>query len=502
MNYLKCILLTCSIGLTCIGANAGSLTSVLDGMLTNVTAPDVVSTQFRGAISGGSVYIRTPVDVLQLVSIDPPRFSAGCGGIDMYLGSFSFITAEKLTQFIRSVAQNAAPLAFKMAIDATFPQLGNVLDKFQAMAQKMNDAQTNSCEMARGMIDASKSNPAGAIGALTDSISESIGVVQGWFSDTSAAVTGIQIGGSGTAAQVNAMTTPGMANGVPITKKAVNEVGNLTWNAINLKAQMGASYFIGDDGINGVASKQIIMSIIGSEIRSPSGAGAGGASTSANATAQTSATQAPLVKSLPAGRLRLINLIFPAIGTDGTKGVPIYLCQDPAGCLSVTNSTFKTSGILGHINKMMIGTEAGTSLVAGSILSNLSVCSTSNCAMTATQLNFLNSVGSVPVVGLIMHAQSRPNIMSAIAPKLIEQMSYEYALQYGTSVLDLVTSTFSYTDIPKPEGYSEAISNLQSDLTYIRDKIAHNVEEVNKMTTFIDGAIRANASAMRYRPNK
>jgi conjugative transfer pilus assembly protein TraH len=39
------------------------------------------------------------VKTIQLVSMTLPDINAGCGGIDAYLGSFSFINSEQLQRF-------------------------------------------------------------------------------------------------------------------------------------------------------------------------------------------------------------------------------------------------------------------------------------------------------------------------------------------------------------------------------------------------------------------
>lgn len=37
-----------------------------------------------------------------------PDINAGCGGIDAYLGSFSFINGEQLQRFVKQIMSNAA----------------------------------------------------------------------------------------------------------------------------------------------------------------------------------------------------------------------------------------------------------------------------------------------------------------------------------------------------------------------------------------------------------
>ncbi len=41
-----------------------------------------------------------------------PDINAGCGGIDAYLGSFSFINGEQLQRFVKQIMSNAAGYFF------------------------------------------------------------------------------------------------------------------------------------------------------------------------------------------------------------------------------------------------------------------------------------------------------------------------------------------------------------------------------------------------------
>jgi conjugative transfer pilus assembly protein TraH len=64
------------------------------GFASNTSQPQVWQGQAAGYASGGSLYARTQVKTIQLVSMTLPDINAGCGGIDAYLGSFSLSTAN------------------------------------------------------------------------------------------------------------------------------------------------------------------------------------------------------------------------------------------------------------------------------------------------------------------------------------------------------------------------------------------------------------------------
>ena len=107
---------------------ASSLRGVLDGMFANVTAPDMVSSQFGGAIAAGGAYVRSPITSLQLLYFDPPRIDMGCGGIDLFAGSFSFINADEIVAMLKATANNALGFAFQLAIKSISPQIASTID--------------------------------------------------------------------------------------------------------------------------------------------------------------------------------------------------------------------------------------------------------------------------------------------------------------------------------------------------------------------------------------
>lgn len=456
-------------------ATAGGLSSVLDGMFMNVTAPDVLSNQFRGSITGGSIYVRSPMSNIQLVSIDPPRLSIGCGGIDLYLGSFSFITADKLTQFLRNVAQNAAPLAFKMALDASFPQLGGVLDTFQHMAQMMNDSQRNSCQLAHGIMDGAK-NPTEVLTNLTKTVTSGISAVKGWFSDFTEATTDNQTEASNNVSKARQTKNP---DGTQV----IDKLGNVTWNALNVRKNSGFINAITDDPL---MSQQILMSMIGTQVNKEGN----------------TVDAEPVSKSFPPMKVRLRDLFRPMTGQSGNKEIPIWSCSDdPSDCLVPKESVFKTTGIEGYVRKKMFGLETSTDdAQPGSIIFKLMNCTSGNCGMDSSQIAFLNAVGGIPAVGMIMRIQNIPSAIKMVAPVLVDAMVDEISVVYGRAVLDLSISAYSSTELPRPDGYDQTISAMMADVNLAEASTKSQLSKINTVTTYIDSAIRANGAILRYRP--
>ncbi len=77
------------------------------GFEGNATRAAVWQGQAAGYATGGNLFLRNQVNTLQIASFTPPHITAGCGGIDAYLGSFSFINSEQIERFVKQLMGNA-----------------------------------------------------------------------------------------------------------------------------------------------------------------------------------------------------------------------------------------------------------------------------------------------------------------------------------------------------------------------------------------------------------
>ncbi|WP_202614649.1 conjugal transfer protein TraH, partial [Escherichia coli] len=105
-----------------------------------------------GYAYGGSLYARTQVKNIQLISMTLPDINAGCGGIDAYLGSFSFINGDQLQRFVKQIMSNAAGYFFDLALQTTVPEIKTAKDFLQKMASDINSMNLSSCQAAQGII--------------------------------------------------------------------------------------------------------------------------------------------------------------------------------------------------------------------------------------------------------------------------------------------------------------------------------------------------------------
>lgn len=122
------------------------------GTMSNTTNPGDYRSITREGYTGGGFTLRSKLRTLTPVNIQLPSAAGGCGGIDLFGGSFSFINAEEFVQMLRNLAANASGLAFKLALNAMDAVLDNAISYMQDVVQQMNDLTVNSCQLAKGLL--------------------------------------------------------------------------------------------------------------------------------------------------------------------------------------------------------------------------------------------------------------------------------------------------------------------------------------------------------------
>lgn len=159
MKHLKKLTLAVCLA-TCmtatVSANIQQQVNSMFNSMVNVTAPGAYKTASLGVVTGGNITLRNRISTVNLIQITPPSAKGGCGGINMYMGSFSFINAEEFIGLMRNIAANAvgvaSAFAFNMALEAMDSMTSGVISKLKDTMQSMNQAMLNSCQLATGIV--------------------------------------------------------------------------------------------------------------------------------------------------------------------------------------------------------------------------------------------------------------------------------------------------------------------------------------------------------------
>jgi conjugative transfer pilus assembly protein TraH len=199
------------------------------GGAANVTGPSAYQGQTAGYYSMGNVWTRFPQKSVQPFNLQMPKVSAGCGGIDIFTGSFSFINGAEMVAMLKATANNALGFAFQLAIDSVSPEIGKVMDTMANKVQQQTQMNISSCEAAQGLVGSVWPKMSQA----RNTICAAVGNSQGKFSDWAKARQECGTGGKeGPTLEGN--TDPAMADKIP------GEPRNYTWDAIKKSNKFGS----------------------------------------------------------------------------------------------------------------------------------------------------------------------------------------------------------------------------------------------------------------------
>jgi conjugative transfer pilus assembly protein TraH len=123
------------------------------GSGSNVTMPQAISSQSVIGASGGGMSWRTPNKNFQPFSITPPSLKAGCNGIDIYLGAYSFPNKAAFVNALRNFGQASIGFFFQLALNSMSPEIKGTLDVINDLANKMNQMGMNTCAEASKMVN-------------------------------------------------------------------------------------------------------------------------------------------------------------------------------------------------------------------------------------------------------------------------------------------------------------------------------------------------------------
>lgn len=116
------------------------------------TSPSYYEGSKRGYYTGGSFSARWPNNNDFLVSASLPKLKSGCGGIDMFLGGFSFLNTDYLVQKLQNILAAAPAAAFDIALKTLAPQVADTINTLEAIVDRLNGLQINDCKAAKALV--------------------------------------------------------------------------------------------------------------------------------------------------------------------------------------------------------------------------------------------------------------------------------------------------------------------------------------------------------------
>lgn len=195
------------------------------GMSHNVTDSGGYQGQTGGYYTGGSVFARGKVNNADLLSIQMPHYRGGCGGIDLFMGGFSFINAQEFLQLLRNIGTNAAGYGFNLALATVTPQIKSVLDDLSAKIKHMTAQNINSCEVAATLVGGVWPQSDASSGLLCNAMGKELGIASDWAQSRQ------RCGAGGERSNIN-----NRKGEKPAYKDVLGDEFNIAWKAIQKNA--------------------------------------------------------------------------------------------------------------------------------------------------------------------------------------------------------------------------------------------------------------------------
>ncbi len=351
------------------------------GALGNVTAPGAFRGQAMNLYTGGSLMMRAPGRNYPLASAQLPSLRAGCGGIDLYGGAFSFINKQQFIALLQNIGANAVGYAFKLALQSISPDIDKLLTELQDQINKINAMNINSCEAAQALVN-------GVVGEYDNSMMSGCANISQYLGSVS----------DRAEARLSCAT-----NAPSVVKTAANSAdpnvrnttfvkGNVTWLALN---QVG--------GAISRQEKELIMSVIGTVILHPPADDGSGAT--------------PRYAEPTIVGLRDLLLGHGASAASGRVDIEVYVCDEPAECLYPTRATVSAKPFTGLVSER---------------LHRMSENIATRSPQQPADIGFVNNT-TEPVYRMLSIANAVPG--SSTAETLIETYKDVIALDYAETFL-------------------------------------------------------------------
>ncbi len=375
-----------------LNAHAQSVATSIDdfwakaGAAANITGPGVYQGQTTGHMTMGNVFLRAPQKTIHPMNIQLPSYRAGCGGIDLFGGGFSFINANEFIALGKSISTNAVGFVFKLGLETITPVIADTIGDLQTIANDINQMNINSCETSTALV--------GGLWPKADraskTICEQLGTNTGVFSDYAAGRHGC--GSNGQRTSTLATAPKSVQDQLPINT-------NIAWSAISNHPFLSSK---------SLPYKEFMMSLSGTYII------AGGADDD----------QAATFRSLPSVLEKGMLTAF----LDGGR-LQYYKCDELTKCLNptLTNSELLTAsqGFKQHILDKLT-----------SMYSRIK----NNTALDASEKDLLN-LTSIPILKIL-------NIYTAYEESLAILDMHQYADVIAIEIMT-VWLVEIYTEINK-----------------------------------------------------
>lgn len=312
--------------------------------LSNTTSAQSYMGARRGVFTGGQAFIGNDVKRVDVVSAAAPSYSAGCGGIDIFGGSFSFINADEMIETFQAIGSNAIGYGVKLALNNMCTSCEQVMTSLEKTAQSINKLNIDSCQAAEGIVNASVDF---ASGAQSEVISAAKSSAMGIYDDFSSAWSSSNTDGDSASTKLK--------NADPVLY-AEEVTGNITWRSM-IRGGVKDQYLNGDEDL-----LKIFQTMVGTVVITDKEGGeeSGGDSN-------------PSIEKRAGHAITLEQLIVGSeseAGESDAKPFKVYECNDGEGedeCIDISSApTKEVTGVIGfqkRLSNALIGENGNGGVV-------------------------------------------------------------------------------------------------------------------------------------------
>ncbi|UTH74230.1 conjugal transfer protein TraH [Chromobacterium sp. IIBBL 290-4] len=447
-----------------------SLKNEVEGMWkSTMTPPSTWETQRRFGASLGSVSLRSPQRQFNLVSFDPPRIEAGCRGVSLYMGAFSFINAEEFRQLLRNIGSAAIGFFFEMALQTLSGSLHSVLSGLAEKVQQLNQMFQNTCRISKAIGYGAFSEVKDMLPEWLKAKSEDQKVADNQTGDQAAAQKSIN------------------ENGTADANETMPAWGNFLWRALSRQhTGLDSGDSFGFSGLSASESKQIkeyIISMFGTVVQMKQ------LSDGSNCAAgkQCSPQTVPYEFSLTFEQFLTGNA-----DSGNSQGATYWRCPesnpDPvSGCTKMERTPFNFKGISAVLHNKFYGTDDETDINprSGSIVDTMR----KGLPLNASQTAFLNSF-QTPVLWGLLEAQKDASGFDTVVVLSKPFMARELSMRVGESILQSVNKAYTGNNgkqdsTPKLPDFEARRTAIQTTLSQLRKEAAKTAEDYNTFITAV-----------------
>lgn len=143
-----------SLGMVTTSCQGGALDNYFKklGANSNHTQAGSFKDQQAGYFSGGGFVLRQNGITANPVNFSIPKIGVGCNGLDLYMGSMSFIKADKMVKTAKAIGQGIPLYMLKLGIKTVSPQIEATMSNIEKIIQDMNALMLDSCQASQQIV--------------------------------------------------------------------------------------------------------------------------------------------------------------------------------------------------------------------------------------------------------------------------------------------------------------------------------------------------------------